>query len=848
MLTIISYKYFRVQWLKNVLTTFGIVLGVAVFFAMRTANSSLRGEFHKTIDKIAGKAVLQVHAGEAGFPENVLDQVLATAGVDAAVPVIEVVAHPDFAAEGNLLVLGVDLIGDTLMREYEIEGQEEGIADPLTFLAQPDSICLTRDFADRHGLDIDDPIVLRTATGKRRFVVRGVVKPKGMATAFGGNLAIMDIYAAQFVFGRGQRFDRIDIALKAQEAIDAVRHRLRQRLSDGLKVETPHQRGTQMEALIESFSAALAYSSMFALFVGVFLIFNSFSVAVTRRRKDIGILRAVGATRRQIRNLFLAEGLILGLIGSMLGVLVGWAGARAVISFMEKVVEDTYNVHVQTAVVEPQASFMIASLALGLGASLLGALIPARAASRVDPVLAIQKGKHQVLMAGENRVRRRFGVALLAAASTLFLVPWGRTVNGQFATFGLMFFGLSLFVPSISHALARLLRPLMRALFKLEGALACDSLIQAPRRTSATVAALMFSLAFVVSAAIFTHSLKTSLIDWMDQSISAEIFVAASENLTSRNFQFPASLGTEIAAIAGVRQVDPVRILNMEYRGGPVMVVSLPIDMFFGRSTIIPVEGSRDEIRGGLLRGEVSISENFVSLHKVHRGDFVELPTPAGLHRFRVAGVARDYSSDRGVVVIDRAHFIRLWGDDRVDTFDLMLTPGSDPDTVKREILKRLGDRQNLFVFTNREFKKKVLALTDQFLALNNVQIVVAISVAILGIINTLFISITDRKRELGILKAVGGLSHQIRKIVVIEALNIALIATLLGIVAGSYLGYFMNQTLSLSITGWRFPYVFPWLTALALFPIMAAVAVLAAWYPARAAVRLQVVEALAYE
>ncbi|MBI3940472.1 MAG: ABC transporter permease [Acidobacteria bacterium] len=849
-LWLISFQNFKIHWLKNLLTTFGIVLGVAVFFSMRTANRSLTGEFHKTIDRIAGKAQLQVTAGEAGLPEAALEQVQSVAGVEIAVPVIEAVVQSQFGEEGRLLLLGVDFTGDNRMRGYQIE-EDAGteIEDPLGFLAQPDSICLTREFAKRNNLKLQDAIELDTAAGHKRFVVRGLVTPGNLASAFGGNIAVMDIYAAQFVLNRGPKFDRIDIALQSGQRLDAAQQHLQRRLGPGLKVETPDQRGRQMEALTSAFTVGLLFSSLVALLVGVFLIFNSFAVAVTRRRKDIGILRALGATRRQVQLLFLSEAFFMGVVGSVAGVAAGWVGARAVISFMDRVIQGSYNVSVRTGSVQAEPLFIGLSVLLGIAASLLGALIPARAAARVDPVLALQKGKHQTLLGRETRARRLIGGALLVLALLLTLTPWATRRSVQYLNFGLVFAGLALLVPSLAHWLSLALRAPLNRLFGVEGLLACDSLIQAPKRTSSTVAALMFSLAFVVSNSTFTASIKQSFRNWMQQSINADLFVTTSESLTSRIFHFPASMRAEIASIPGIRQVDSVRIINHDYRGSPIMIFSVEMESYFRRAAFILQEGDRQDVSNQLTHADaVLVSGNFSVLYNVHRGDRVQLATPSGAVPFKVAGVMEDYSSDKGTIAMDRQTYVRHWRDDRVDTFDVMLVPGAGPDAIKRRILTTFQDQKRLFVFTNGEFRSKILVIIDQFFALSYVQVIVAMAVAVLGIVNTLFISISDRRRDIGIIKVVGGMRRQIRKLILLEACCISLIATLLGGAGGAYLAYFTNRTIGLSLTGWWIPYSFDWITALLLFPVMTGVAAAAAWYPANTAIGLPLIDALGYE
>ncbi len=220
LLRLISWPYFRRHVLRTMLTVAGIVLGVAVFVGMHTANQTVLDGFSRTVDRIAGKTEIQVTAGETGFDEEILDKIQSASTVRVAVPVIEAVVDSGIQSQGNLLVLGIDMTGDRSLRDYDLEsGEDAVIDDPLVFLAQPDSLILSKEFADKNHIAVGSRLPLGTAEGARPFTVRGVMKSSALTSAFGGNLAVMDIYAAQKMFGRGRTFDRVDLAVKPGRTI-----------------------------------------------------------------------------------------------------------------------------------------------------------------------------------------------------------------------------------------------------------------------------------------------------------------------------------------------------------------------------------------------------------------------------------------------------------------------------------------------------------------------------------------------------------------------------------------------------------------------------------------------------
>jgi putative ABC transport system permease protein len=848
LLRLITWPYVRRHLVRALLTAAGIVLGVGVFVGMHTANQSVLAAFHRTIDRIAGKTELQVTAGEAGFDEQVLEKIQAVPEVRVAVPAIEAVIETGLPGQGALLVLAVDMTGDRSLRDYDLEsGEEAVIEDPLVFLAQPDSLMVTREFARRNGLSINSRVPMRTMEGERTFVVRGIMRAGGLASAFGGNLAVMDIYAAQKVFGRGRHFDRVDIALDAGVGLARGRDAVERALGTGFDVAAPSSRGQQFESVARVYSISVSITSLFALVIGMFIIYNSFAIAVTERRPEIGILRALGATRRQIQTLFLGESLVAGVLGSVLGVGFGIVMAHAMAGYVGGLLEGVYGLAQQAEEIEPRPALLVFAVVMGVATSLVAALVPARSAARVDPIKALQKGQYQVLSAGENRVRRGAAIVLVAAAA--ISLAFGRYQALFYGGYVLALVAALLLTPTLALWLTRALRPMLQWVRPVEGALAADSLIQAPRRTSATVAALMLSIALVIALGGLARASYVSILDWVNTSLNPDLFVTGSESLTNRNFRFPSSFGAELARVAGIDEVQMVRSARMTFRGRPVLIVAVDVGGWSRRARREPIEGDADTMYrvAGEGRGFI-VSDNFAGLHDAHLGDSIELATPTGSLRLPIAGVVPDWSDQTGAVFLDRRLYARRWNDDTVNVFRIYLDHGATPEGVRQAILERFASSRRLFVLTNRDVRAYITRLTDQWLGLAYSQIAVAVLVAVLGIVNTLTVSIIDRRRELGVLRAVGALRTQVRHTIWMEALAIALVGLVLGLGVGALNLHYILEISRREITGTPLAYHFPVQIGLLLVPIILGAAFASALWPAESAVRGSLVEALEYE
>jgi putative ABC transport system permease protein len=767
--------------------------------------------------------------------------------VGVAVPVIEAAVDTGKKGQGSLLILGVDMTGDRSLRNYDFESAQEAIIDdPLVFLAQPDSLIVTTEFAGRNGLAVDSRLPLLTLDGEKQFVVRGIMRSQGFGKAFGGNLAVMDIYAAQKMFGRGRRFDRIDVRAKDGVTVKQCKTALQIALGPGFEVEPPSARGQHFEAMLSSYTVSMNISSLFALFVGMFIIYNSFAIAVTQRRTDIGILRALGATRGQIRTLFLGESAVAGLVGSALGIFLGSLLAGASASYIGGLFQNVYGVaqHVEEAPVGPK--LIIVGMLTGVFTSMLAAWIPSRSAARVDPVRALQKGKYQVLSAGENRIRRIVAAGLLSLSGVCLL--FGQSSFVFYTGYIAAVLTALLLTPTLSVWLSRLLRPVLKRLRPVEGALAADSLIQAPRRTSATVSALMLSLAMVIGFGGVAGAIYGSVIEWMDSVLNPDLFVTPSEQLSSRAFSFPGSVGAELERIEGIEEVQLVKSARVLFRQTPVSVVAVEVGKLEHKVHRRPLVGDREEMYRLAAEGKgVIISDSFAGLRGVGFGEVVDLPTPRGLLRLPVVGITRDYTDQQGSVLIDRSVYQRWWNDDSVDVVRVYLEPGASTADVKRRIQEAFPGMRRLFVLENHEVRRDILKWTDQWFGMTYNQIAVAVFVAVLGIVNTLTVSITDRRRELGVLQAVGGLRQQVRRTVWMEALGIGAIGLVLGLALGAVNLYY-SLALTQRMSGLGLDYQYPMSIAMFLVPGMLVTAFVSALWPAEAAVRGSLVEALEYE
>ncbi|HEY3027304.1 MAG TPA: FtsX-like permease family protein [Pyrinomonadaceae bacterium] len=849
-LAFVTLRQWRQHGLRLLLTLLGIALGVAVFFAMRLANVTLLSSLRATIEQLGGKATLQVVGGEAGFSPEVLKTVRATPGVQMAEPVTETIARSELPGADNLLVLGLDIGSD--LKLYEGLFDENGLVvnNPLAFTTRADSIAVSQSLRSRYGLKDGDTLSLDTARGRLRFTVRGFFSMRGAGSIFGGNVIVMDIYAAQAAFDRGQKFDRIDMVTAPGVAVEAVQQDLRGRLPAGLEVVRPDLRGQNIENAVSSVRLGLAITSLLALTIGVFIIFNSFSISVNQRWKEIGILRSLGVTRREVQQMFLGEAAVMGLIGSAAGVALGYWLANGATRIMSAISVSIYG-YVSSAE-RPAFRWDYAAAAFGVGvfASLLASWLPARAASRLNPVLALHniETRQRETLVGRPRLALGSACILAGVLLTKFSTPrLGLLVQ---YTYALLFqLGMILLLPKLIAWGARILRPVMSGAFGAEGVIAVDTMKRAPRRTSATVGALMIGLSFVFSNGAFIQSQKSGLNRSLDKSVSADVLVTTSEQIRSRTYHFTEELARRVTGLPGVKGADTVRVTTLAYNGDEIALLARDMNAWFEISPGLLDEGDAQRAHDLSARGDGFIVSNNFSLRSgVRLGDQLRLETPTGPLVRPVVGLLEYYHSDKGTIFLDRELYKKFWQDDAVDYVMMNLQSGVDSQTFKQEVQRVVAGQQRTFIYTHEEYKQWVTRLIDQFFILTYLQMIVAIFVAGLGLINTLVISVAERQRELGVFRAIGGLRRQVQRMILLEAASISLIGLITGLLAGIFNAYFLTRTAAVMIAGFNLPFRFPVLLALITAPAVLTVGLLAAWWPARRATRLQVAEALACE
>ena len=827
-----------------------MALGVAVFLATQIANQSANRAFAATVDMVAGKADLQITAPARNLPETAFPIAVSAHGIAGATPLVSgYVTLPDFPGE-YLQILGIDLFTNAPFRTFDPVDFDAGEFDLQRWLGRPGAIAVTREFVAKHNLKAGDKIRARVNMIDRELEVGFVVQSEG---AFDSNFAAMDIGWAQELLGRRGELSAIQLRLANPRDRERVAADLRKVMPKDATVAAPSQRTEEVNKMLAGFELNLATMSLLSLVVGMFLIYNTVSASVVRRRHEIGTLRSLGVTRTEIRGLFLGEAIVLGSIGATLGLGGGLVLARFLVGAVAETISSLYVlVNVKEVVLNP-ATFVIA-WAIGLASVVVSAWLPAHAAANLDPVRALHRGVILERSVNSSPAWWWSGLVALgfAAVFSFLALSAGPPWLGFVAAF-LVLAGFSLLVPWLtmhfSSGMGKLFRALrsQRGKAVIEAELGAANLSRALLRNSITMAALAAAVAMTVGVSVMVFSFRETVARWINDTLVADLFVApaANELIGPSSFVPPAAVQF-LANHPAVETVDTFRELELPMGEETVAVAVIRGSQ---RRRFQLMRGNSAEIlRRFLAEPCVLVSESFARRHHLREGQSIELTAPDGVRRFPIAGIFYDYTRDQGVVYLSERSFLQFWQDDRVNGVAVYLKNAGFGEAVTKEFREQFSRDGQFVIYSNRSLRTRVFEIFDQTFAITYVLRSIAIIVAITGIFLSFTILIAERSRELAIVRAIGGSRGQIRRLLLWETTLLGVLAAVIGMASGLCLALVLTGVINRAFFGWTIQLAFPW-HSLALTPFwIFAAAVLAGILPAWRAGRLCLAESLRNE
>ena len=847
----VGLKGLLARKLRTFLTGFAVVIGVAfvagTFVFTDTIDASFKDLFERAskgtdVSVQSRLAVEEDFATPPAMPADTLERVQDLPGVEEAAGFVSLDATL-LDPEGEPIISGGP---PTLLLS---NGPER--FDPFTYTEggppeSADDVVIDKATADEFDWAAGDTVTVAAREPEKEYTISGVARLGDSDNLAGSRMVLMTLEEAQRALQEPGYHD-ISIAAAGGTTPEELKATVAAELGSGFAVRTGEE---QAEKQAQDLSDALGFIRIallvfagVAVLVGGFLIFNTFSVTVAQRTREFALMRTLGASRGQVLRSVLAETVVIGLVASVLGILGGLLVAPGLRGLL-----GAFGLELGTTSSQLQTRTIVISLVVGVLATVVSGFVPARRATRVLPVEALRDADTP----GTGHLRkRRIVIAVLVEAAGVAALLYGLlgdagTASSTASVLGLgtllMIFGLALLAPTLVRPLSSAIgRPLER-LQGLTGRLARENSTRQPQRTAVTASALMIGVALVVLVTIFAAGLRATIDQGIDEQVRADGIVTHEDGFSP----LPTGVTEELATADGVSTVSSLRFETGRIVGesGNTGVTGVDADTVRDVLTLNWDEGS-DDLLASLGEGSAVVSNDFADSNDVAVGDTVRFTTPRGDEvPYGVTGIYDSAAGFVGGIVVSNASLASRWESEDIAFAMVTGAEGADPETIKRASVAALEGFPTAKPQTIEDFKEEQNQQVDSLVGLVYALLSLSVIVALLGIINTLALSVHERTRELGMLRAVGMSKRQVRRMVRGESVITAAIGAVLGIV----LGIAFAAILSRPLADEGFVFELPVGTLIAVAVVAALAGVLAAIPPARRAARVDVLRAVTTE
>ncbi len=845
----LAARYLSGRKLRTVLTTSAIVFGVLVIFGMNTLLPAVIRGFTTNAMAIAGEvdATITGKAGDA-FPAGVLDQVRSVPGVVLAAGSLQRVVnlpadYYDHDASAPDRVSAVSLIGIDPQTARSIAAYRV-LQGRFLEAGDRDAAVIADSLAKVAGVALGEEISVPTPAGVTQLSVVGILPQRLMP---GNEEVLVSLTRAQELFGaRGQinvidaNFDSVDETRRA-----GIESAVRSALGPGYTIGVL-QSGAEILNNIQTIQVALTLFGSLGLLMGAFIIFNTFRTIIAERRRDIAMLRAVGASRGTISRLIVIEGLIQGVLGTAVGMLLGYLFGVLVLAVIGPVTRQYINIDIGLPIVTP--GVILLSTAMGIGITLLAGLLPAREAGRVTPIEALRPSVGAVSLRRMAGVSFWAGLAMIAVAMVALISGSTAFIAAGSALFTI---GLILISPAVVHPIARLFGALLALLFARDGTaqLAAGNLSRKPGRAATTAATTMIALAVLVMAATILSSITISFDNMLRNSLASDfMLVPPSVSLWGSNTGARPELAQQIRQIDGVAVVSTLRFASTEMKGVSVGLLGIDVPAYTQTGGLTFTSGDAANAYKALQEGRAMlINGPLAASAGLKIGDEVSALTARGEVQYRIAGIASDFLNSKTTTgYISHASMAADFDRTEDVFFQINVKPGASLPAVQRGIDEALKPYPQFRLVPGAEFRAQNAGLFNAaFGGLYAMMAFLSIP-SLIATLNTLAIGVIERTREIGMLRAVGATRRQVRRAIVAEALILAGIGTSFGLLSGLYLGK-MAVGAFVAI-GFPIDYLFPAEGVIIGAAVGMLFGALAALLPAKQAAGMNLVQALRYE
>ncbi len=828
----------REERFLTLLSVVGVALGIGLFVGVKLASD---------------KAVASLESGVRGISAAATHEIYDPSGVDFDESVYRDLALTEPSSLPVLSTAGtfgtqresIHIMGVYTLKALKFLGIAGGSSRDLErILTIPDGVAVSKGFAERNSLGLGDSLTLSLYDGNYTVSVAAAVD----TDRWPPNTIIMDLGNYQELFNKVGYLTKIDVTTDDRSA-----EVLSTAIPTHLVIEKKEDIIRNKKALIASFKYNLQFISLIAILVGMFLLYNTIFISVVKRRTEIGIIRALGASKRTVISLFTFQGLILGAAGSVLGIALGQVTAYLSVNAVKKTVSTMFTVVSVSDYLLGTNDALIA-LALGIVVSLIASALPAIEAARIRPQESAREGSFEGRYKGYLGYLLLLGIFLGLAGCGLSLYEYHKMPFSfpllSYVGILLIILGFTFSAPLFLVSVLRLAQRPLVVIFKAAGRITVGDMRGSVYRFSIALMSVAVSTALIVALLTLIFSFRGSLIGWIERTIAADVYIKPAS--CGSNYCFQALSPEVIKMVSGLPEVDDIdryRALQVELRGRRVIAG-------FGTTAVTRRFGAGryfdrlDDERMKALENnkEVAISHYLATRYGLKPGDDIDIQTPSGTQRFTVNDTFMSYSTTSGFVYLDRKWLRTYWGLDDATQVSVYLKEGRDVASFIRRLKGLLPPHYSLEIMNNQELRQKILDIFDGSFAITYAIELIAIFVSVIGVVNTLVALVLERKRETSVVRYLGGSWRQVQGIIVLSAAIAGFAGIALGLLMGPMMSMIFMHVVNKVSFGWEVSLTMPTSYLVLVASVLCMITALAGLLPARIARRIDPKRFISYE
>ncbi len=802
----ISLKLIRLFILKNirnekfltVLSIVGVALGIGLFIGVKVASDRALASFESDIRGLSQNTDYEVlDISGIDFNEHIYKDILDIEG--NSYPILRVNGYLS-AIQESISINGIDTVKATRL----VQPAGRKAYDIGDFYKNLSSILITKGLSDKCSIKKGDIIECLVYDRKYSLKIAGILDSKTLPA----DAVIMDIGNFQEYFNRTGYLSRIELT-----ADEKTSREIRRILPPNLSIERKEELLKNRESVVGSFRYNLQFISLIAILVGIFLLYNTVFISVVKRRTEIGVLRGLGAGQKTVVTLFLVQGLIVGFVGSMLGIAVGQIAAYFSVLAVERTISTMYSaISVSDYLITKGDA--LSALALGLLVSLIASAIPSYEASKIRPNESLKEGTFESKYKSCRKPFVFAGLSLILSGVVVSCLDY-RYAPFDFpflAYMGILFIilGFTLISPFYLSVILRIARKPAGRIFKATGRITFGDMKGNIYRFSVALMSVAISSALIIALLTLIFSFRNSLASWINKNIAADVYIKPASCMSNFCF-YPLSdeVISLVKSFPEVAGVDKFRTLHLELFGRRVVAGfgDIAVQREFTRS------GRNGERNRGLEYGkQVSISNYLSTKYGLKKGDVIALQTPEGKEKFTINDTFSSYSTTSGFIYMDRKWLREYWGLDDATQLAVYLKEGMDTGRFVQRLKQALSGKYALEIMNNNDLRKKVITIFNKTFSITYAIELISIIVSLIGVLNTLLALVIERKREISIIRYLGGSWDQIKQMLVLSAGIVGIAGIVLGTVMGFLISVIFIQVINKISFGWEIHFKIPFL------------------------------------